>query len=221
MKSDTTSEIIRLASNFSVVLPLLFYLTKIKYASRRIHIIGTLVLISGISDLIGYIFFREREPTAILFNAYYALSFFLLSWFYYEVLFIKSRRVVVLIGLAVYLQSFVLVTIYVQGFFEYQTLMWLITGIIMIVYSIAYFTYSLSILPSITSLNYTPVWINTGVLIYFVLNLFLFILSNYVLTRLDPQMSLLIWSFHNVNNILKNVLFAIGISFYKKKIADF
>jgi hypothetical protein len=210
-----------MASNLSVIFPLLVYLTKFRYASRRIHIIGALVLVSGMCDLAGLILFEERQSTAILFNAYYAISFLLLSWFYYDVLFIKSRRVVVLIGLAVYLQSFVLTTIFVQGVFEYQTLMWIITGIIMIIYSISYFIYSLSLLSTANTLYYSPVWINTGVLIYFILNLFLFILSNYVLTKLDPQMSILIWSFHNVNNILKNILFAIGISFYKKKIAEF
>jgi hypothetical protein len=221
MESAGTTEIIRLASNLSVILPLLVYLSKFRYASRRVHIIGVLVLVSGLCDLGGLILFQERQSTAILFNTYYALSFLLLSWFYYEVLFIKSRRVVVLIGLAVYLQSFLLITIFVQGVFEYQTLMWIITGIIMIIYSIAYFIYSLSTLATANTLYYSPVWINTGVLIYFILNLFLFILSNYVLTKLDPQMGMLIWSFHNVNNILKNILFAIGISFFKKKIAEF
>ena len=221
MKPDSTSEIIRLASNLSVIFPLIVYLARIKHAPRKVHIIGLLVAASGISDLAGFVLFKEQQSTAVLFNIYYAISFLLLSWFYYDILFIKSRRVVVLIGLAVYLQSFVLVTLFVQGFFEYQTLMWIITGVLMIVYSIAYFVYSLSILPSMNSMYYAPVWINTGVLIYFVLNLFLFILSNHVLTRLDSEMSMLIWSFHNVNNILKNILFAIGIFLYRKKVADF
>jgi hypothetical protein len=221
MESVTASDTIRIASNLSVVIPLVIYLTKIKYASKRVHIIGALIFVSGICDLIGWIFFKNGQSTAMLFNAYYAMTFFLLSWFYYEVLFIKSRRVVVFLGLAVYLQSFVLISIFVQGITEYQTLMWIITGIIMIVYSIAYFIYSLSIIPNTSTLYYTPIWINSGVLIYFILNLFLFILSNYVLTKLDPQMSLLIWSFHNVNNVLKNILFGIGIYFYKKKVAEF
>jgi hypothetical protein len=221
MEPGSASDIIRIASNLSVLIPLAIYLTKIRYASKRVHIIGVLILVSGICDLIGWVLFKNQQSTAILFNAYYALSFFLLSWFYYEILFIKSRRVVVFLGLAVYLQSFVLITIFVQGISEYQTLMWIITGLIMIVYSIAYFIYSLSIIPNTSTLYYTPIWINSGVLIYFLLNLFLFILSNYVLTKLDPEMSLLIWSFHNVNNVLKNILFAIGIYFYKKKIAEF
>ena len=69
--------------------------------------------------------------------------------------------------------------------------------------------------------GYTFTWINTGVLVYFCLNLFLFILGNYVLTKLDPPVSMMIWSFHNVNNILKNIFFAIGIYFFKRKVADF
>ena len=58
-------------------------------------------------------------------------------------------------------------------------------------------------------------------MIYFCLNLFLFLMGSYVLTKLDPETSALIWSSHNVNNIIKNILFAVGIYFYKKKIAKF
>ena len=221
MESDYISEIIRIASNISLVLPLVIYFTKMKYASKRIHIVGGLIILSGICDLIGFILFSRQLPNIIVFNIYYAILFFMLTWFYYEILFISSRRVMLWIGLGVYLQSFILITIYVQGFFEYQTLMWVITAIIMIIYSISYFFYSLSTIPTANIYGSTYIWINSGVLIYFCLNLFLFIMGNYVLTELPPEMSLLIWSFHNVNNIIKNVLFSIGIYFYRKKIASF
>ena len=125
------------------------------------------------------------------------------------------------IGLAVYLQSFILVTFFVQNFLEYQTLMWLITALIMIIYSIAYFFYSLSTIITSGFYGYSLIWINVGVMIYFCLNLFLFVMGNYVLTKLDPETSALIWSSHNINNIIKNILFAVGIYFYKKKLAEF
>jgi hypothetical protein len=221
MKPANISEIIRIASNISLLFPLLIYLTRFKYASRRVHIIGALIIASGLCDLIGFVFHGGHRSTAILFNTYYAMLFFLLTWFYYEILFLNTRRMMVWIGLAIYLQSLILITFFVQNFFEYQTLMWVITAIIMIIYSIAYFFYSFSTIPVTNIFGYTFIWINSGVLIYFCLNLFLFILGNYVLTRLEPQMSLLIWSFHNVNNIIKNILFAIGLYFYKRKIADF
>jgi hypothetical protein len=118
-------------------------------------------------------------------------------------------------------QSFVLVTTFVQSFLQYQTLMWVITAIILIIYSIAYFFHSISTITASGYFGYSLIWINIGIMIYFGLNLFLFVMGNYVLTRLDPETSAMIWSSHNINNIIKNILFAIGISFYKRKIAQF
>ena len=221
MEPADISTVIRMASNLSLLLPLAIYLTKIKYASRQVHIIGVLIIISGLSDLVGFILFSGKQSTVILFNSYYCMLFFLLTWFYYEILYVNSRRIILWIGLAVYLQSFILVTIFVQSFLEYQTLIWVITAIIMITYSIAYFFYSLSSITTSGYLGHTFIWINIGVMIYFCLNLFLFTMGNYVLTKLDPETSAMIWSSHNVNNIIKNILFAIGIYSYKRKIAEF
>lgn len=218
MDRAETSEIIRVASNLSLLLPLAIYVTRIRYASRQVHIIGVLLIVSGLCDLIGFILFREHQSTVVLFNTYYALLFILLSWFYYEVLFVNTRRIMIWIGLAVYVQSFILISVFVQNFLEYQTLMWLITAIIMIAYSIAYFFYSLTTITSMGLFGYSLIWINIGVMIYFCLNLFLFVMGNYVLTKLDPETSALIWSSHNINNIIKNVLFAVGIYFYRRRV---
>ncbi len=221
MESLKISEVIRVASNLSLLLPLSIYLSRIKYASRQVHIIGVLIIVSGLFDLVGLLLFQRHQSTVVLFNTYYAMLFFLLTWFYYEVLFVNTRRLMIWIGLAVYLQSFILITVFVQNFLQYQTVMWLITAVIMITYSIAYFFYSLSTITSTGYFGYSLIWINIGVMIYFCLNLFLFVMGNYVLTQLDAETSALIWSSHNINNIIKNVLFAVGIYFYKRKIAEF
>ena len=221
MEPDSIPEIIRIASNASLILPLTMYLIKMRRASRQVHIIGTLIIVSGVCDLIGLVLLSRSQSTVVLFNVYYAVLFFLLTWFYYEILFVNRRRMMIWIGLAVYLQSFILVTAFVQSFFQYQTIMWLITAVIMTVYSIAYFFYSISSITTSGQLGYSLVWINIGVMIYFCLNLFLFIMGNYVLTKLDPETSAMIWSSHNVNNIIKNILFAVGIYFFRKKIAEF
>ena len=212
-----TSEVIRVASNVSLLLPLAIYLTRVKYAARHVHIIGILLIASGLCDLLGFILFEKRQSTVVLFNTYYALLFILLTWFYYEILFTNTRRLMIWIGLAIYIQSFILVSVFMQNFLEYQTLMWVITAVIMITYSIAYFLHSLSTITTTGFLGYSVIWINIGVMIYFCLNLFLFVMGNYVLTKLDPDTSALIWSSHNVNNIIKNILFAVGIYFSKRK----
>lgn len=216
MESAKISEIIRIASNVSLLVPLVAYLSRMKFASRQIHIIGILVIVSGFFDLVGFIFFSRQQSTVVLFNAYYLILFLLLTWFYYEVLFVNTRRAMVWIGIAIYVPSFILVTFFVQNFLEYQSLMWLITAVMMIMYSIAYFFYSLSAIVSSGYYGYSSIWINVGVMIYFCLNVFLFVMGNYVLTKLDPETSALLWSSHNINNIIKNILFAVGIYYYRR-----
>lgn len=54
MESVKVSDILSIASSVSVVLPLVFYLSKIKHASKRIHIIGALIIASALCDLTGF-----------------------------------------------------------------------------------------------------------------------------------------------------------------------
>lgn len=221
MKPAEISELVRIASNLSVLFPLVAYLTKARYATRRIHIIGLLIFVSAVCDVLGYIRFQNGQSTAVLFNLYYLALFGFLWWFYHEIVFIGTRRLITYIGLAVYLQSLILITLFVQDFYHHQSLLWLISGIIMLVFSIEYFLYLFSTGPGVNLLNYTTMWINSGVLLYFAFNLFLFILSNFLFDQEDNDVGLAIWSFHNVNNIIKNVLFGIGLSLHKRKISDF
>jgi len=174
-----------------------------------VHFIGVLVFVSAICDIAAYVLYAKGESTVVLFNCYYILVFILLGWFYYEVLPPEKRNRTTLAGLTIYGISFILVTLYIQPFDQYQTFMWTITGMIMIFFSISYFINLFSARSNMA--NYELLWINSGVLLYFSLNLFLFIMSSYILTKIDPELSILVWSFHNVNNIMKNILFACGI----------
>jgi len=213
METIKLSDIVRIASNVSLLLPLLFYIRSIQTAAKPIHIIGALVIVSGLSDIIGLVLLQQQQPTVILFNLYYMVLFCLLTWFYYRILFAPTHPVWVWAGIGLYILSFIAITAFAQPFSQYQTLLWLVTAMIMIIYSVGYFFYSLSRIGSATYFGSGLIWINIGVMIYFVMNLYLFVMGDYVLTQLDAETSALIWSSHNLNNILKNVLFAIGFYF--------
>jgi hypothetical protein len=218
MRSESISEIIRYASILSVVLPLIVYFTKIKHASRAVHLIGAALVISAISDMVGYVLFAGGKSTVILFNGYYAVQFLLLTWFYYEVLPSDKAKSIVIGGLVTYALAFALITVFIQPLSEYQNYLWTITGMIMIVYGIAYFVNLFASEPNHG--NHWVLWINSGILFYFSFNLFVFFMSKYVLTKLEPEVSLLVWSFHNVNNILKNILVAFGVAAFGKITAE-
>jgi hypothetical protein len=214
MISERISEIIRYASIISVAFPLVLYFMRLKYASRSAHIVGALIIVSALSDIVAYFLFKDGRSTVQLFNSYYLIFFLLLAWFYYEVLLTAEGKRTVLTALVLYIVTFIIVTFFVQSYSEYQTLMWTFTGILSIIFSVAYFISIFSAMKPMD--NFGLLWVNSGILFYFSFNLFLFIMSSYVLTRLDPELSLIIWSFHNVNNIIKNILIGLGISTFRE-----
>lgn len=218
MNSLSVGEIVAHASSLSVVIPLVLYFARIRKADRPAHIIGALLIIAATCDITGYILFKSGQSTAVVFNVYYSLLFFLLCWFYYDIFFKKyKKQIAVTIGVIVYSVSFILITFFVQEFFYYQNLIWMIAGIILIIYSIAYFLNSLASIPSIQLFDSSLTWFNSGVLFYFSFSIFLFGMGSFLFSKQDPQVTLLLWSTHNINNIIKNILFTIGLTLVDRK----
>jgi hypothetical protein len=211
MRSASISEIIRFASVISVAFPLMAYLLKFRAASRPIHLVGALVIASALSDVLALVYFSQGASTVFLFNVYYIVLFALLALFYHGIFEHKNTTTG---GIIIFIVSFILITTFVQPFTEYQTFVWTIIGMIMVIFSISYFLHIFGLRSPMS--NSSLLWINSGVLYYFSLNLFLFVMSSYVLTKMEAQISLLIWSFHNVNNILKNVLIGFGIAAFRR-----
>lgn len=208
MSSLSTVQIIQFASIFSVTFPLIAYLIRVRELSGVGHKVGAIVVLSALSDLIGLYLYQHHISTVLLFNVHYLLFFLLLSWFYNDVLSDRTKRTV-MVGVAIYAIGFLLVTVFVQSLNEYQTLLWTLVGAISIVFSISYFVNVFS--ATTPTEDSGLLWINSGILFYFSFNLFLFVISNYILTRLEPELGLIVWNFHNVNNIIKNILIGLGI----------
>ncbi|NJM24336.1 MAG: hypothetical protein HC859_01205 [Bacteroidia bacterium] len=174
-----------------------------------VHILGVLVVIAAASDIAGYWLFTAKQSTVVLFNSFSIIQFVMLSAVFYSLLESSPNRKLVLGGSVFFALGFILITSLAEPFTTYQTLLWTLGGILLIVYSIAYFVHLFSTTQSSSRAGY--MWINSAILFYFSLNLFLFVISSYVLTQLEPEVGLLVWNFHNINNIVKNILLGIGI----------
>jgi hypothetical protein len=84
-----------------------------------------------------------------------------------------------------------------------------IDGLVLITVCIAFFYKLLNEL-KIANIHRLPIlWIAFATLFYYSGNLFVFLASNYLETYVDS--SLLIWKLHNILNVTKNMLFAIGL----------
>jgi hypothetical protein len=213
----TIPELISHTSSLSVLIPLGIYCARFKRLGRHDHIIGILLVVAALSDLAGYMLFKAERSTAVVFNTYYTLMFLLLCSYYYEIIFKHKFKTAIVLGVGIYVLSYALVSFYVQDFSNYQHLIWSIAGIIVIVFSITYFINSLSTIPTMHLFDNSTTWVNTGILFYFCFSLFLFTMGDYLFNKENSQVALLLWSTHNINNLIKNILFAIGLSMEFKK----
>lgn len=105
----------------------------------------------------------------------------------------------------------ILDTIFFTGLFEFHSNLNAIGCIIVIYFSLLFFSSLLTNLP-ITNIERLPLfWIVIGILFYYAGNLFIFILNKFVLA-LGSDVHQVYWVIiHNLLNITKNILFAIGL----------
>ncbi|HET9058048.1 MAG TPA: hypothetical protein VFN30_14480 [Chitinophagaceae bacterium] len=183
--------------------------------SKLTKTLGLLLVISATADLINYILAKMHVPTIIVANSYFILQFLLLSYIFS--LLLSNRK---LIYNATALYSALYLFFFVMGFEhfnDFQSRLRAIEDVVLLIYCVLYYRQLLKTLPAENIWHYAPFWITTAALYYFGLNLLLFIITNYVFTNLPTDAAMTVWGFHNFNNIVKNILFAVGIYYAGKK----
>lgn len=210
--NNTVIEIIRYASNFSIIAPILVYFAWRKSLPAPQHVIGLLVVVSGLTDVISMILFRQQMSTVLVSNLYGLLLFGLLSYFYFR-LYIRdsyneNHRSLFFTGTVVYCLCLA-ITIFLQGLYQYQDLLRAFGGLIIIAYSVAYFNFIHKGGPVAAQLN-GSLWFVGSIIYYFATSIAIFVLFQYLITKTEPDIMRAIWSVHNVSNVIKNVVFALG-----------
>ena len=206
------SEAIRLSSIYSFIIPLVVYALAFKKAKKPVHLIGGLIIASGISDFIA-LFKLPIISVALLCNIQDVIQFLLVSAFFYI---ISSNRIIIKWGVALYLPGLFVTSLFIQSPMVHQTLLWAITGFIILVFCIQYVIQvvcAFKVRPTADASlpDYSLLYIIGGFIIYFTLSLWLFIMGDYIFYGVTKDVALSYWSVHNFNNIIKNILIAIGI----------
>ncbi|HET9056997.1 MAG TPA: hypothetical protein VFN30_09145 [Chitinophagaceae bacterium] len=202
-------------SYFSACIPLFLTLSDVKKLKEPIiALLNILIFVAACSDLISYILIQKHQSSILVTNIYFIAQLLLLNYIF--TLLLPNKKFVYTGALLFVLFTFY-ISLNIQGFAEYQSWTRTTGGVILLTYSVLYYRQLLITLPAQNISQYAPFWINTAVSLYFSFNLFLFIIANYVFTNLPADAGMLVWGFHNVNNILKNILFAVGIYYAGKK----
>jgi hypothetical protein len=208
-------QIIRVLSNFSVCIPIIVYFIKFKNLPRQNHVIGVLVITSMVFDVIGLIRFSYSLSNIFLFNSYYIIWYVLLTIYYYLILFRKAKKQYFKLGIAVVAVGYTVVTIFAQGIDEYQSYAWTIISLVLASYGIIYTSHQVKNTPVFDRNFQSKLFINGGIVVFTLFSFFLFVFDQYLLS-VKPEIVGVTWSFHNVNNIVKNIVFAIGLYYSGK-----
>ncbi|PWL30232.1 hypothetical protein [uncultured Roseivirga sp.] len=185
------------SSTFSPVIPIVIFLSR-RY-NGLFRIIISFVIASFSSDLISI--FLVRGTNYPFLHGYGWVEALILFLFFYYV-FDKSRWVIY--TALVYSIYYLINSTFIEAN-TFNTLGRSTECLIIIFLSLRLF-YQFFIKEEDIFLEQSPLfWINVGLLTYFSGAFFTFVLSKYILTD-EP-----LWILHNISNILKNILIAIGL----------
>jgi hypothetical protein len=205
-------DVIRYLSIFSVGYPLVIYLSRIRKQSVQNHILGVLIVLWIVLDIVNGILFHERISNQIIFNAGHLYQFLLLSRYYYEIHFQKKQKTLWRASIVLYSGSWLVAIIEYGSASIYQSWIWTLESIVLMTYAVVYARYAIKHVNVQDPFFKGTLWIGLATFCYSCVNLGLFTVGSYVLTQMDYKVSMAFWSIHNVNNLIKNVLFAFGLA---------
>jgi hypothetical protein len=198
------------------LLPLIIAVLHFKNYTREYKVITLHLLIVVVLSGIAVLLWLMKHNNLPLLHLYTIAEFLMVSWFYSIILkdFVPARLILaVCIAFVVFA---VLNSIFIQSWFTFNTFprsvesLWII-GLSLITY------YKMLSELKIRKMERSPVfWINTGFFVYFSGALFLFSLSNYILS-LNHRLNIYIWTIHAILSILLYLFIFLGLCNYRNK----
>ena len=195
------------ASTVSVIVPLALAIYQAKHLKSYSRLILILLLFSLLADGLSYFLSRRAINTNWIVNYYLLIQFSLFGMIY--LIELKRPRFLMLIAL-VFVPYFVIGTMFFYGLFDFNTHVNSIAGLILVGISIYYLYHLLKELQVDNIAKVPMFWISFAVLCYYGGTLVLFLLNNLTADNY-PNSHRMYWTFHNICNILKNILLAVGL----------
>lgn len=195
-------------SALSAVLPLMAAAVNIRHLDRILKTAAALFLLAALFELILVLSIRAGFANNMpLIHLYIAVSVTFFSLIYYRAFQAAAlRRLVMALGPAVVLMV-LLNAAFIQGIWAYPSLSNTLQSIALIMFSLLFF-YQIFTRQEYVHIEKQPMfWINSGVLIYFSVNIFLFMLFNLVIAQQQQEL----YAIHSVTNIFSNILYGIGL----------
>jgi hypothetical protein len=201
----------------SSIYPITTYFSAFKNHKREIHFIGILVLVSGITNVLGTILTEFGFYNIILLNSEAILEFILFNVFYYYTYFKNAHNRVLIMGAINLLAMFIIFTFFSGNLFkENLNFMWLTSLVVISGYSLIYLKRFISMKQEDRYNMKDLYWINLGILLFGVFALLPFAFTDTMLNHLPDGFVDIIWNFVLFGNIIRNILLGYGIYLHAK-----
>lgn len=197
-------------SSFSGLLPIVAALYNYGHLDKVLKLVAAFLLVSFLWDVILELTKMRVSNNLPLIHLFIIVSIVFFGAIYYKAFFKPAlkKAIVVLAALALLIVLFN--AIFIEGIWEYPSSSNTVLCVLLIFYSLAYFYQLLTRQEFIHIEKQGLFWINAGVLFYYSINIFLFMLFERIIHahRYNSEDYFMI---HIITNIIANIIFSVGL----------
>jgi hypothetical protein len=195
-------------SMFSGIFPVVAALFNYRYLDKALKIAVAYFLASVLSDLLQQILKSEGIVNNWpVIHVYILVSILLLGAMYYHAFFSPLLKKITIVITVLVFAVFIANIILIDGLTDYPSLSNTILSMALICFSLVYFYQLLNRQEFVHIEKQGLFWINAGILIYFAINIFSFMLFKRMLKEHQEGLYMI----NNITNIIANILFTVGL----------
>jgi hypothetical protein len=198
---------LNVSSTVSGLFPVLAALYNYKYLDKILKIAALYFLVSSLFDWVLEFTKVVSNNNLPAIHLFIVISIVFYAAIYYNAFFNRVLKKVTIILAAIALLIVIFNVIFIEGIWEYPSMSNTVLGVLVIFFSLAYFYQLLNRQEFIHIEKQGLFWINAGVLFYYSINLFLFMLLRKIIAaHLEDYFMI-----HIITNIIANILFTVGL----------
>lgn len=203
----------------STLVIVFFGLAKLHSIGTNLKVIWVLAGVSFICDMAALNHAQLKINNNYASDAYLLVEFVLLQIIYFRAF--KNPNVFRIFRIIafIYIVFFFFNVLFVQRE-KINSYTYIISAGVFVVLAVLFFYKLMNDLPTVGVYRLPMFWVSVAVLVYFSGNIFVFTLSDYLVTVLKDNL-IVYWSFHNFLAIVKNILLAIGFLLEYKSTGNF
>ncbi len=200
--------ILLISSTVSGVLPVIAALYNYRHLDKALKIAAGYFVLSVLSDLVLEVSKRMGMVNNLpVIHIYIALSILFFAAIYYYAFFKPAAKKATIVMAVLALLVVIFNMIFMEGIWDYPSLSNTVLSLLLICFSLAYFYQLLNRQEFIHIEKQGLFWINAGVLFYFSITIFLFMLFKRMIIAHQEGYYMI----NNITNIIANVLYSVGL----------